>query len=83
VLSLSTRLRRVADLLQNPEQVRVNEQAVMRIGRNIPQALDESDVPSWSEIADALRASLRAEDEFLEVDSSLSADQRRHLRPDR
>ncbi len=82
VLDLRTRLRKAADLLQNPEDVRVNEPATMRVQRSIPHLLDESNVPTWPQIADALRASLRAEDDYLVIDSSLSPEQRRHLSPD-
>ena len=83
VLPVSNQLRAVADLLQNPEHVRFNEQTMMRVQRHIPHVLDESDLPMWPQIADALRAFLRAEGDYLLPDSSLSAEQRRHLTPDR
>lgn len=83
VVNLGSRLRQVADLLQNPERVRVNEQTIMRVGRSIPHVLDESELPTWSQIADALRSFHRAEDGYLVADSSLSPDQRRHVKRDR
>ncbi len=80
VLALSNKLHQVADLLQNPESVRINEPATMRVGRPTPHTIDQSDLPTWSQVADALRAFLQAEDDYLVIDSSLSADQRRHVR---
>ena len=82
VLALGRQLRMVADLLQKPEQVRVNEPTTMRISRPIPHQLDKSQLPDWDQIATALRDFLGAEDHYLSVDSSLTPEQRRHLKPD-
>jgi hypothetical protein len=83
VQELSTRLREVADLLQSPELVQLNEPTQMRISRPIPYTLDESKVPTWPQIADAFRAFFRAEDDYRFIESSLSPAQRRRLTPNR
>ncbi len=79
VVALSDKLRYLADRLQHPEDVRTNAQTLMRVGRDFPYVLDEPDVPTWPEIADAIRAFISAEDDYLMADSSLSPDQRRYL----
>ena len=79
---MSNKLRYLADRLQHPEDVRTNEHTLMRVGRDFPHVLDESDVPTWPQIADAIRAFISAEDDYLMGVSSLSPDQRRHVRPD-
>ncbi len=82
VLELSNKLRRVADLLQNPESVQLNEETEMRFLRPSRYLPDESQIPTWSQIAEALRVFLRAEDEYRSIYSSLPADQRQQLRLD-
>ena len=77
--AIAQKLQGVATLLQSPENVRVNERVAMRVSRNIPYVLDESEVPLWPQIADALRNFLRAEDRFLSIDSDLTPEQRRQI----
>ncbi len=82
VRSLSDKLGQVAYVLRDPEQVRVNEKTVTRVQRDIPHLLDESDLPTWEQVSEALRAFQAAEDDRLSVHASLSPEQRRHLRPE-
>lgn len=83
VVALGAKLRHLADLLQHPELVRINEPVTIRVERTFPYILDASEVPTWPQIADALRVFLGAQDDYLLTDSLLSPEQRQHVRPDR
>ncbi len=79
---LSDKLGHVLYLLRDPEQVRVNEKTVTRVQRHIPYVLDESDLPTWGQVSEALRVFQAAEDDRLSAEASLSPEQRRHLQPE-
>lgn len=79
ILAIAHKLQNMASLLQTPENVRVNERVTLRVSRSIPYTLDESEVPSWPQIADALRNFLHADDDFLSMESKLSPEQRRQI----
>ena len=78
VQALGAKFQAAGETLQDPERVYLTDPGPTR---KIVHLLNEADVPSWSQIAEAMQRFRAAEEAFFAIDRALPEEERRQLTP--
>jgi hypothetical protein len=79
VRAISKRLRHLAERLDAPVGVALNESITTRGPAANYITIDQSDLPDWSRLSAAIRAFVEADSAFREADAGLTPEQRRDI----
>lgn len=77
--ALAQQLRQLAEKLEDPGGVRINERSIGKISRGFAHILDQSDWVSWDRAVEVIRSAVSGEDDYMLADSELTRQERNQL----